>query len=305
MAQLLLPGCTRRRLTISRVWTRTFGWEPLGSSVKSCLHGLEGMGMLGEVVKDSMSEGLGSLEAERRSKELAGIRDSAQRMQHSYSKLFAGDLTTFETMLLFREFQRTLLGLRAYINYYVVIYPRLRDPDTDYSRRTLPIRGLFTDDPLTARSLYFAGVPTYYIRPIHTLNSETIILNPATCLSARMSFSCNREMRFGKHTMTAPSWRRTPKDLGSSSSLLERIECLSVANHALVAVAQRYDAARASEVYGSGPEETLDLDAVGPELPTVQADLAEEITMDQAMSAMSADASVESTHWRGELNMMN
>lgn len=193
------------------------------------------------------------------------------RLHQTFVKLFGGDLSTFETMLIFREYQRVLLALRGWVIYQSVIRPRLRDVATDYSQHPLPLRGVFSSDPIFVATMYRIGVPVWYLRLTSSFTSETVVGKCVGHFSARVSFSSRSVMRFGQHRMDAPVWARPVNDDPTVSTLLERIERVSVSNHAVIAETRDYDPDRASQV-SMLDDDTNDmsvvmLDDVGADLP--------------------------------------
>ncbi|THH20708.1 hypothetical protein EUX98_g8536 [Antrodiella citrinella] len=144
-------------------------------------------------------------------------------------KLQTGGQMPFITMLLFREFQRVLLALRGWVIYYSVIWPRLNTQD-DFSEKVLPLRGAFSDDTAFVAEMYRVGVPVCVVS-----------------VSARKSFSASFMMHLGCRPEHAPSWTRKAYETPISTTLLERIEVVSVSRQAFVLAAQEYNPARASK----------------------------------------------------------
>ncbi|THH21305.1 hypothetical protein EUX98_g8418 [Antrodiella citrinella] len=189
------------------------------------------------------------------------------RLRQSFMKLFAGDMTPFETLLVFREFQRMLLALRAWVVYSDVFWPRLLDAESDFRHSPLPVRGLFTDDYWIVKEMYRIGVPVWYIRPIRSFLKWTVIVRSTPFISFRYSFSATTVMRMGQFQLNAPAWLREEEDNDPTcSSLIDRLERMSVSNQALIAATFKYDPNVASALYQNTVERAFDLDAGAPSL---------------------------------------
>lgn len=199
------------------------------------------------------------------------------RLLHAYRKLHDGGQTPLITMLLFREYQRVLLAMRAWINYYAVIWPRINS-GADHSANVLPLRGVFSNNVELVGDLHRAGVPVWYIRMLDTFNTSTLVHRSAVPVSARMSFSSLPVMRLGRQPMLTPSWTRKAFESPTVSTLLERIQRVSVSTQAFVTGAREYNpalasvaAARASS-YERPEDHSFSFDGAEPGLP------AEELT---------------------------
>ena len=163
------------------------------------------------------------------------------RMKYTYSKLHRGDLTTFHTLLWFREYQRLLLDVRAVIIYMDVIKPRLDNRSEDFSGDPLPIRGIITNNESMVRDLYRVGVPVWYVRGTESLTTDTYIHRACVCVPGGVSFSSKRGMRHGKHEQAAPVWSQAPNDDPMGGNVLFRLQKFSVTNHAIVGNVRNYD----------------------------------------------------------------
>lgn len=214
------------------------------------------------------------------------------RLHQTYVKLFGGDLRTFETMLIFREYQRVLLALRGWVIYQSVIRPRLLDVGTDYSQHPLPLRGVFTSDPDMVLTMYRIGVPVWYLRLTSSFTCKTVVGKCVGQFSARVSFSSRSVMQFGQHRMDAPVWARPVDDDPTVSTLLERIERVSVSNHAVIAETRDYDPDRASEVSmledDTNDLSAMRLDDVGADLPVDVVASMRELTVGHDRTGMIA-----------------
>ncbi|KAH8073384.1 hypothetical protein BXZ70DRAFT_747619 [Cristinia sonorae] len=226
------------------------------------------------------------------------------RLRCTYTKLFNGDLTPFETILLFREFQRVLLALRGWVIYVTVLWPRIRNTAKSYERDVLPVRGLFSDDEELVKTMFRIGVPVWYIRHTATFSTRTTIVRSVAPLTARMSFSALSVMRLGQFNMNAPSWRRNIAEDPSTSSLLERLERVSVSNHALIAQVQRHRPEIASILFNLAREGMFSLDRIAT-CPSKEEIAAQSVLLDDQLGSeetMNAIEEVERDNeaaWQG------
>lgn len=229
------------------------------------------------------------------------------RMSQSFTKLYSGDMTTFETVLVFREFQRMLLALRAWVVYSNIFWPRLLDRDSDFRHSPLPVRGLFTEDWYIAREMYRIGVPVWYIRPVNSFTMWTVIVRSTPFISSRYSFSSTTVMRLGQFQLNAPAWLREEEDNDPGvSSLIERLERMSVSNHALIAATYKYDPNVATALYRNTVERAFDLDAGAPSLPmsNVSAEAFGYIEdVKEAMAVINRTIKDEEEAMQGELHL--
>ncbi|THH23198.1 hypothetical protein EUX98_g7984, partial [Antrodiella citrinella] len=127
------------------------------------------------------------------------------RMQQSWMKLYAGNLTPFETMLVFCEVQRMLLALRGWVIYTDILWPRLMTPHADFRFSPLPLRGVFSEDSEFVKEMYRIGVPVWYIRPTITFWKGTAIIQSTPFIPARAAFSTTTVMRLGQFNLNAPA----------------------------------------------------------------------------------------------------
>ncbi|THH29461.1 hypothetical protein EUX98_g4727 [Antrodiella citrinella] len=221
------------------------------------------------------------------------------RLLHTMRKLQTGGQMPFITMLLFREFQRVLLALRGWVIYYSVIWPRLNAQD-DFSEKVLPLRGAFSDDTAFVAEMYRVGVPVWYIRPLDTINSSTVVNRSVVSVSARKSFSASSMMHLGCRPEHAPSWTRKAYETPTSTTLLERIEVVSVSRQAFVLAAQEYNPARASKAKSTATANErvqFSFDDVGPGMSAEEAKRREDICdhnlgaeIDEMVQADNADS---------------
>ncbi|THH15645.1 hypothetical protein EUX98_g9434 [Antrodiella citrinella] len=126
---------------------------------------------------------------------------------------------------------------------------------------------LFTDDYWIVKEMYRIGVPVWYIRPIRSFLKWTVIIRSTPFISFRYSFSATTVMRMGQFQLNAPAWLREEEDNDPTcSSLIERLERMSVSNQALIAATFKYDPTVATVLYRNTVERAFDLDAGAPSL---------------------------------------
>lgn len=249
-------------------------------------------------------EGLSGKEVEDMQGRLEICQKMQGRLTQSYMKLNVGDLTPFETMLLFREYQRMLLGLRGWLIYNNVIWPRLRRNDKDYSDSPLPLRGTFCDEITLCSALVRAGVPVWYIRHGMTMRPPFTVVHRSTlCVPATLAFSSTTVMRLGRFHLNAPAWVPTPEDddIGLNS-LVERLEKVSVSNFKLIDLTKKYNPVLASHIFKNTVEHAFDLDAGAPALTVDSVDLAPYTGNDSVadtLATMKKSAEKHNQSWPG------
>ncbi|THH28251.1 hypothetical protein EUX98_g5937 [Antrodiella citrinella] len=171
-------------------------------------------------------------------------------------------------MLVFCEVQRMLLALRGWVIYTDILWPRLMTPHADFRFSPLPLRGVFSEDSEFVKEMYRIGVPVWYIRPTITFWKGTAIIQSTPFIPARAAFSTTTVMRLGQFNLNAPAWLRVEADDDpTTSSLLEKIDKISVSNYALVGATYKYDPSIATALYRNTVERAFDLDAGAPSLP--------------------------------------
>ena len=126
-----------------------------------------------------------------------------------YFNLTQVPMSTFDTVLWFREFQRILLDLRAWTIYTLIVQSRW---DAFWHNRPgiqpalLPVRGVITANATLVEQMFRIGVPVWYVRQQYTLTSNTLIVNVKTVVKSGICFSSTRRMRHGAHWSDAPFW---------------------------------------------------------------------------------------------------
>lgn len=172
------------------------------------------------------------------------VLNEAQRAKYCCSILTCGNLTSFHTLLWFRQFQRHLLDMQAVVIYMKVIKPRLDNPSADFSLHTLPLRGIITSSEYLVREAFRCGVPVWWVRPLESLTTDTFIHKICLPVTSLVSFSSKRAMRHGKFQQTAPLWSQAPNDDPTAGNILLRLQKFSLTNHAVVGAVSAYDSSK-------------------------------------------------------------
>lgn len=94
---------------------------------------------------------------------------------HAIAKLQEVPMAAIDVLAWYREAQRLMLEVRAWVIYETVIVPRLHNPEEDHRGLVLPVRGVITSRLRVVEDLYRIGVPVWCVRPLHTLTDHTII----------------------------------------------------------------------------------------------------------------------------------
>ncbi|KAI0063771.1 hypothetical protein BV25DRAFT_1914855 [Artomyces pyxidatus] len=145
-------------------------------------------------------------------------------------------MTLVNALQWFREAQRLILDLRAWMNYMGVV-------QADINRATQqggggvpprPMRGVFTGNITTLRQLHTAGVPVWWLRPLHSLTNRTKIRHVRQPVHWGLSFSTERTQVLGKTLVVAPKWLDGVTMDGCSYGLTRRLTRYSLTNRPLV-----------------------------------------------------------------------
>lgn len=119
-------------------------------------------------------------------------RRKVDQLQRAYNLLSQLPMPWKSLVLWFREIQRLLLDVRAWVFWMVEARLRLADPDFNRPFPVLPIRGAFTSDPATVCDFFRAGIPVWYIRGIATFSISTFINRVKTFVKASQYFDHRR-----------------------------------------------------------------------------------------------------------------
>lgn len=104
-----------------------------------------------------------------------GILERISSMCRAVNRLEEVPMSAFDVLMWFREAQRLILEVRGWIVYETVVAARLRDAEAAHATHPLPLRGVVTTRLTVVEELYHIGVPVWWIRPIHSLTTATII----------------------------------------------------------------------------------------------------------------------------------
>ena len=133
-------------------------------------------------------------------------RSNLAKLQQTYNVLQQHTASYFEILMYYREFQRLLLDVRGWIYWMSEVRPRVLDPDFHRPFPVLPIRGVFTSDPLLVQLFFRVGVPVWYIRKLHTFTNRTWINRVRTEINP-INFSDKRSLSGANSTTMAPAWK--------------------------------------------------------------------------------------------------
>lgn len=194
----------------------------------------------------------------------AYLTQRCNALVHTVEKLSNPQPTTFFKFLMWwREYQRVLLELRAFINYYRVLKPRYDDPTSNYTNTPpLPFRGVITAASHLLRTAFRVGLPVWYVRGTDTLLMSTKIGEVVQSLDSGMCFERSRIMRYQGATQTAPAWYEVIHDDPTIGSVFQRIKKYSLTSRPLLYPMHDYDAKEATALYHT--QSMRDFSAPGP-----------------------------------------
>lgn len=117
-------------------------------------------------------------------------------------------MSSFDTLMWFREVQRILLDLRGWVIYMKVILPRWKDPcfRVKSPRDILPVRGCFTSNRSILDVMFRIGVPVWYVREAITITTITKIIRVKTVIANSVALSATTVMQHFGHTYQTPLW---------------------------------------------------------------------------------------------------
>ena len=106
----------------------------------------------------------------------AFIGDRLLALAQAVTKLKEIPMVRNDVLAWFREVQRLLQEVRAWMIYEKVLVPRLQTPQHRASlAQVLPVRGVITSRITVVEELERIGVPVWWMRSINTLTDETVI----------------------------------------------------------------------------------------------------------------------------------
>ncbi|KAH9916550.1 hypothetical protein B0H21DRAFT_827959 [Amylocystis lapponica] len=167
--------------------------------------------MAGEGFEERVNLAASEAEVTKIMGEFAFQGERVKMLRTIYEQLCATPMSTFDIKMWFREFQRVLLELRAFVIYYHVVRRRLDDSTLHQPWPVLPLRGVIRQDVFTVKALCQIGVPVWYIRPHFTLTSDTIIIRICTQIPAAGLFLTKTFMSHHGHVEETMQWLNTPQ----------------------------------------------------------------------------------------------
>ncbi|GJF00802.1 hypothetical protein PsYK624_171030 [Phanerochaete sordida] len=135
----------------------------------------------------------------------------AMQLNRAYTVLRYHSMEWFDAVLWFREWQRLLLDLRAWILWLDVVRPRQLDPTFMKPFPVLPIRGVITSDPALVYDMFRVGVPVWYIHNISFLTTQTRILAVQNFVDPSIYFSAISTIEEDGVTVPAPRLASGPR----------------------------------------------------------------------------------------------
>ncbi|KAI0054765.1 hypothetical protein BV25DRAFT_1922393 [Artomyces pyxidatus] len=100
--------------------------------------------------------------------------------------------------------------------------------------RAMPLRGVFTGNLSMLRTLHIAGVPVWWVRPLHSLTTRTKIRSVRDPVEWGLSFATERTAVLGKTAVVAPKWLDGTTIDSCSYGLTRRLTRYSLTNRPLV-----------------------------------------------------------------------
>ena len=211
----------------------------------------------------SMSEDLGIKlvsSATTPEEELAGARDykyqrgRADCLFVAYQRLSSVPMTSFDALLWFREFQRVLLDMRAWVIYKQEIQSRLFDPDFDSPTPVLPLRGVITKHFSVVNRLFRCGIPVWWIRERETLTTDTLIVRVKEVTRSSFAFTSDLTMVHGEYRSAAPLWEQAPQhDIFSQKNIHAQLRGFSLTSRPIFLPFHEYTADKIGNRRGEAP----------------------------------------------------
>ena len=127
-------------------------------------------------------------------------------LRRACSRLQETPMSYFDVVMWYRDTQRLILGLRAWLIYMKIIKPRLDNPEfADYDN-VLPLRGVLTKNESIVHTMHRCGVPVWWVRPLHTLTDRTTIIRVHEPVLSKVHFSSETEMSHRGRHWVAPDF---------------------------------------------------------------------------------------------------
>ncbi|GJE90281.1 hypothetical protein PsYK624_064100 [Phanerochaete sordida] len=169
-------------------------------------------------------------------------RSRIVQLDRAFTMLLEYPMEWLDVLLWFREFQRLLLDLRAWIYYMAVVKPRLDNPSFHHPFPVLPIRGIITSDPSLVHEMFRVGIPVWHIRELDTFTTKSLINRVGTFVDPAVCFSSSRTIESGGKQIHAPLWTSGP---GLKHLTLDELRALShkfwLSNSPIFRASETYD----------------------------------------------------------------
>ncbi|OBZ70778.1 hypothetical protein A0H81_09007 [Grifola frondosa] len=197
-------------------------------------------------------------------KQFRHIKWRTQCLHRVYDRLKNIPMSSFDTAMWFREFQRILLDLRGMVIYRKVVWPRLLDEDFHKPSPVLPLRGVITFNPDVLHQMYRVGVPVWYIHKSYTLTDRTCIVRVWEFISGGIAFSSLTTMNHDGHVAEAPLLVDAMIDEAGHDDLATRLAKVSILSRLLLRPLKPYSAADAGAC-SSGRRYGIQCEIAGPD----------------------------------------
>ncbi|KAI0037683.1 hypothetical protein FA95DRAFT_1613983 [Auriscalpium vulgare] len=144
-------------------------------------------------------------------------------------------MTPNEVLQWFRESQRLLLELQAWVIFMEVIKPRIEDPNF-VTPLVLPVRGVITEKILLANTMFRVGVPVWLVREAHTIGEKTAVKSAVRVTLHTIHMSDKRFMIHGDNYRKAPAWIDAPTLDAAMQGIRDQLRRFSLSSRPLVRV---------------------------------------------------------------------
>lgn len=167
-------------------------------------------------------------------REFAYQAERVRTLRSAYDHMRECPMSTFDMVMWYREYQRVLLELRAFINWKDVIAARVADIFFDRPHPVLPLRGVITSNITLVCDMFRCGVPVWWVRPRYTLTTDLVIERLKTQVEPGWIMSTSRIMNhYGMEKETA-LWIDAPHAQLSRARLHDRLRRFTLTNKPLL-----------------------------------------------------------------------
>lgn len=216
-------------------------------------------------------------------------RHRSEALYRAYGSLSQIPMPFSDTVLWFREFQRILLELRAWIIYMLVVKPRMEDPTFDCPQPVLPLRGVITSSLSMLRELFRIGIPVWYIRRRTTLTTRTLIISVKTVIRTGISFSSSQIFEYANHRTKAPLWVEASHGEPLRGTIQDRLRKFSLTSRPILLPLEIYSPATVGEIERQNPPVCRNHAMSGPDISHVIVDeipTERDVNSDERQTAM-------------------